>query len=486
MPGKKLPIKSTVKTGSRKTKLEPVSNTPAIGKKKATDPVSNRATLSAKNPIPFEGGKAWSFINNQKYLPFLALEDNYGSLLLESRLLSVTHNACIKTKKDYCAGSGFQHEDGEDLDANMIKWFESMNRKDEPISEILGQMFESIFTFGNTPIELVRFEVMGVRYFYIYVHNFLEWRLGEPDEDDIVQEAIQSKLFLRSEVFFTESDYNKSKKLPIYNPRKTEAQNWKQVEDTERTLIWYKHSVSGYPHYGLPSAVSALIYEINEYKGARYNLDNLENNMVVSAILALRGNLSQAEADRIGKKAVSTHTGDGKRGRVMVVASEEGIEGSDMHSFDTHKDGSYIEADNSWMQKIILANEWDAVLAGILSPSTLGKGSGFLTKILEIKQNTVIRPAQQDLIKKVFNNIFKEVSKWMRFKIDIPKMQIKNSIDISALTDVDITPAVKVNEVRISKGLPKDPSPKGEMYLGELKQKQSPYVKNPGNPDPKV
>lgn len=477
MPAKK-PIKSSVnKAGVRKK--APASS----AKKKSVEPISNRATLSPSTPIPFEGGKAFSYVNDQHYLPFLSPDDNYGQLLLESRLLSVTHNACIRTKRDYCAGSGFQHEDGVDLDPEMVTWFESMNRRNEPITEILKQSFENFFTFGNVPIELVRFEVLGKKYFYIYVHNFLEWRLCPPDEDDIVQQAIQSKLFIRNNSTFMLSpeDYKKAKKLPIYNPRNLETTNWVKVGETERTMIWYKNSVSGYPHYGLPSAVSALIYQILEYKGGRYNLDNLDNNMVISAILALRGNLSQAEADRIGKKAVASHTGDGKRGRVMVVASEEGIEGSDMHNFDTHKEGSFVASDTSWMQKIILANDWDAVLAGLLSPSTLGKGSGFLTKILEIKQNTVIKPAQKDLMDKVFKDIFKLSSEWLGFMVDIKKMQIKNAIDISGLTDVDITPAVKVNEVRISKGLPKDPSPKGEMYLGELKQKQSPYVKNPTN-----
>lgn len=453
--------------------------------KKTRTPITDRTELSVVNPIPFEGGYSYSFQNHRKYLPFLHPDDNYGHLLLESRLLSDTHNACIVTKKDYCAGSGFQHIDNTDLDPNFGTWLKSMNLSNEPISEVNRQIFEGFFTFGNQPIELVRTTVGKEKRFFVYPHNFLEWRLVEPDEDDICQEAIQSKLFLRRNYVLRPEEYKLFKTLPIYNPLNSDKLNWKRVGNSERTLIWYKHSISGFSHYGLPSAVSSMIYQMLEYKSARYNLDNFENNMVVSAVLALKGNLSQVETDRIGKKVINTHTGDGKRGRVITVSSEEGITGSDFHSFDTHQEGSFENADAAWVQKIILANQWDAVLAGILSPHSFGKGAGFLTKILEIKQNTVIKPAQSDLMQKVWNNIIPELTSWMGFKIDINNINIRNAIDISGLTDVDITPAVKVNEVRKAKGLTEDTSPKGDMYLGELgaNQKKGVYVADNSNPN---
>lgn len=428
--------------------------------------VSNQVKLDANNPIPFEHtGQAFSYVHNQRYTPFLPPLDNYATQLLEARLLSTTHNACVITKKDYCAGNGFQHTEGVDLDPAFVEWTRSMNLRNESATKINRNIFEAYFTFGNCPIELVRMTVAGTKKLFVYAHNFLEWRLGDENEDGIITEAIQSKLFLR-QATLTADQIKKAKKLPLYNPNRSESENWFTDEKgVERTLIWYKNSVTGFPHYGLPSAVSSMIFQLLEYKGARYNLDNFDNNMVISALLALKGNLSQTEADRIGKKAIATHTGDGKRGRVMVVASEEGIDGSSLHNFDTHKEGSYNEADDKWTQKIILANQWDAVLAGIISPSTLGKGAGFITKILEIKNNTVIKPAQQDIMDEVWSLIIKLANDWLGFKIDIEKLEIKNAIDISGLTDVDITPAVTRNEVRVAKGLPEDPTEQGKEYM---------------------
>lgn len=448
--------------------------------KPRTVSVSNRSELSATQPIPFEGGRGFSYVNAEEYIPFLSTDNNYAKLLLESRLLSNTHNACIVTKKDYCAGAGFQFKDNATIPKAVTDWLTSVNVKNQSAVKLNKKLFESHFTFGNTPIELVRFTFRKKKYLYIYVHNFLEWRLCPPDDDDdIVQEAVQSKLFARNDMVLTANDFKKARKLPIYNPRKSDKKNWKVIDGTERTLIWYKNEVAGFDYYGLPSAIAGLIYQNLEYKGARYNLDNFDNNMVVSTILALKGNFSTPEINRIGKNIVATHTGDGKRGRVMVVGSEEGIDGSDVHSLETHKEGSYNEADDRWVQKIILANQWDAVLAGILSNNSIGKGSGFLSKILEVKKNTVIRPAQEDLIDEVWANIFDIANEWLGFNIDWQNIEIKGAVDISALTDVDVTPAVMVDEVREAKGLKKINGKKGSKMLGELgaDQKKGVYVK---------
>lgn len=442
---------------------------PVKGKKKSKVTVSNQVKLDTVNPIPFEyGGQSFSWIHQSAYLPFLPKKDTFAQMLLEARLLSTTHNACISTKKDYCAGNGFRDADiNKELTDEMVAWFDSMNLANETVRDINAEIFEDFFTFGNVPIELVRTTVAGQRKLFIYVHSFPEFRLGLPNKDDIVQYAIQSKLFLRAAHYFNKDDIAKAKKLPLYSPLKTDTDNWfrDKETDTERTLIWFKNPVSGFVHYGLPSSVAAMIYQILEYKGARYNLDNFDNNMVVASILALKGQLSQEEATKVATQIIKQHTGDGKRGRTAVIASEEGIEGSDLHKFETQTDGSFTTADNSWTQKIILANQWDAVLAGIVSPSTLGKGAGFITKIHELKLNTVILPAQQKLMDKVWKIIFKIADEWLKLGFSNYNLQIKNNIDISGLTDVDISAAVTKDEVRRAKGLPEIGGEQGTQFM---------------------
>lgn len=430
--------------------------------------VSNRVKLDANNPVPFDfTGQTFSHVHQSAYLPFLPSNtnnDKFAQTLLEARLLSPTQGACVRTKKDYCAGAGFHDAGGQELDESIVDWFKAMNRKNQSANKLNKTILEDLFTWGNVPIELVRFTVAGKKKLFVYVHSFLEWRLGKPDSDDICNYAVQSKLFLKN-AFITTDIIKNSKKLPIYDPNIPEKKRWFRDENgVERTLIWYKAPYSGFPYYGLPSNIEGLIDAILEYKGARYDLDNIDNNMVIGALLALKGNLSQQEADRIGKKIIDTHVGDGKRGRVAVVASEEGIEGSEYHKMETKAEGSFIEADDKWTSKIVLANQWDEVLAGIISPSTLGKGSGFITKILAHKMKTVILPAQEDLVDEVWTYIFEIAEAWLGLPFSKYEMKIKNNVDTSGLTDVDPTAAFQINEVRTANNLPEDPAVNG-VYM---------------------
>lgn len=442
---------------------QPKKQRPVQKSKKA--PVANQVRLDPVTPVPFEfGGSAasYSVISGQPYIPLLPYKNDFPNTLMELRLTGVTHGACIDTKKDYCAGAGFHDVKARDFDQSIKDWFKSMNLDNESCLKLIKKMFETLFTAGNVPIELVRFTVAGKKKLFVYVHNFREWRLGKPDKDGFIKYALYSPFFAHRGQISSEELKN-SRKVALYNPQRRQRDIWTRDENgMERTLIWFKNEFAGFPFYGLPESVGAMIFSLLEYKGGRFNLDNFDNNMVLGALLALKGNLSQGEANRIGKEIIKSHTGDGKRGRVAVVASEEGIDASSFHQFDTQKDGSYTNADALWTQKIILAHKWDAVLAGIVSPSTLGKGSGFLTKIIEHKLNTEIKPKRQTLMEEVWSHIFTIAEEWLGLPFSKYEIDIKNHIDISGLTDVDISAAVQVNEVRVAKGLPEDPARKGE------------------------
>ncbi len=106
----------TKNTRKPRTQTLATKQAPAIADKEPPARVSNVAKIDPKDPIPFEyGGNTFSWIHQAAYLPFLPPLDNYGQNLLEARLLSTTHNACVRTKKDYCAGAGFHDANNKDL-----------------------------------------------------------------------------------------------------------------------------------------------------------------------------------------------------------------------------------------------------------------------------------------------------------------------------------------------------------------------------------
>ena len=455
---------------------KPLSNKrPAAGTGAKKAPVTSQAQLDPNNPIPFEfGGTAFSYVNQQRYIPFLFPKDNFFQTLLEAKTLSVTQTACVETKKTYCAGRGLYDIDNADIPTVITDWFNRINGKGDSALTLSRKAFGSHFTFGNTPIEIVRFSVAGKKKLFIYVHNVLEWRLAWPDDNGNVTQAIYSKLFLRQNVIAADLLKN-AVTLPLYNSDTPNAKsNW--FEDPKkpgvfRTMIWLKNDMDGYEHYGMPSSIASLMNQVQEYSYTRYDIDNLENNMVIGGILALKGNLSPEEATRIGKQVNKTYTGNGKRGRTLVVSSEEGIDGSAYHQNNLRTDGSFTEAGDKVMTKIIMANEWDPLLAGTANEKAFGKGNTYLRTIYEIKKKTTIDPAKDFLMTNLWNVVFGIASVWFgpSFGIDKLNIGIKDIDPISLLSDVDPSPAITVDEIRAAVGLPPHADPKvGATLLGAL------------------
>ena len=98
---------------------------------------------------------------------------------------------------------------------------------------------------------------------------------------------------------------------------------------------------------------------------------------------------------------------------------------------------------------------------------------------------SVIRPAQRDLMDKVWRHIFKIADQWLGLGLDKYELEINNPVDISGLTDVDITPAVTINEVRKAKGLPEDPKMEG-VYMkatGTITEPTDPKEEEGGKED---
>lgn len=449
------------------------TNTSPEQKKKGIS-VSNQVKLG-KNPIPFEyGGDAFSYVQGSRYSPFLYPDDNYAKTLLEAKTLSVTHNACVETKKIYCAGRGLYDVNGKDFSSDVTTWLKRLNIKGESQFHINRKAFGSFFTFGNIPVEIVRLTVMGKKKLFIYVHSILKWRLGWPDTSGNITYAIHSRLFLRSGITASEL-LKEALVLPLYDPERKDSKNWLVDKNgVERTMIWIKNDMDGYETYGMPSSIASLMYQVLEYKAARYNMDNFDNNMVVGGLLALKGTVSQDEANRIGRSLIQTHSGDGNRGRIIVVASEEGqIEGSEFHQYETQKEGSFVESDSKVMDKIILANEWSSLLAGLPQAGSMGKGNTYFRTEYEIKKKTVIDPAQDFIANSLWIPVFEIAAKWLGKNFDGYDLGILDIDPVSVLSEVDPTNALQLNELRTAIGLPLDNTPKGKMYMFELAPSKS-------------
>lgn len=408
--------------------------------------VSNIAKLDAEHPIPVEK-KGLSHIadKNHRYIPFIGDNDDFFEVLAEARTNSPTCNACVTTKVGYSVGSGWTFGDDK-LNQAFLKEFKYMNKKRQTLNKILRLVFDNGYTSGNCFINIVRGSVGSKKFIRTYVKSNYDSRLAYSDDHDVSDKVIFSSRFRQETGYITLGE--KQQEIPIYNGEPN--QKWyKDDKGLEHICLHIKNEVSSHDHYGLPVNVASLIQQLNEYKGARYNLDNFENNLVIGGMIFLNSSMSSEEATKHAKKIVKTQRGDGNTGRWMIFASENEVKDVKVEPFQTQKDGSYIELSDKAQADIIIANQWHPILAGIEKTGSMGRGKGYFREIFEQYYNGVIRPEQERVIEEFLNNLLEIIRNWCGARPwDGAEMDIKTPVPVSYGSDIDINSIMTVDEGR--------------------------------------
>ncbi len=446
-----------------------------VTKRKGKVNVSNAYSLDHKNPIPLDNdGFGFFTSKNKKYLPFLDPKDCFFQLLLEASLLSNTAKACINTKCTYYAGKGIMVNDKEKL-PEFDEFAKVVNNKRQSLQKAIKSILQHWETTGNSFINIKLVKVGTSRYVKVYPLKFVDCRLSAPNDDDVCESVFYSKQFRRKNYWSMNS--NDFIEIPIYHGG-MDQKFFKDKKGDLNVVLHLKNEVAGYDYYGMPASVASLPQQLLEYKMARYNIDNFDNNLVIGGVIVLSGNTTQEEADKLGAEIVYQHSGDGKQGRWVILSGEGGIEQSKIESFKKQQDGDFIELDKRVEQKIVTAYNWDPLLAGISRETTLGSGGQHLRNIYEIKKETVIEPVQQDLIIGEFLIPLLELyDKWTGGNLSSYEYSVKSTNPFSLAGAIDINKIVKKNEGREAVGLVKEEGEEWEKPIStETKSKEQSNV----------
>lgn len=415
-----------------------------IASQKSDVTVQNEVKIDVANPIPFEvsgTAAAFYFDGSKKYIPFLNPKDNFFNVLLEASLLSPTNNSCINSKVFFCSGKDFRIKNATEQQAKEFRQFcKKVNNKRQSLGKIIDGFFGKHFRVGNNFLEIVRAKAGNTKKVFVYNRSFLECRLGEPDENDIPQTVLISKKFIKGESW--SFDINDCVELPIFNYEET---NWKKMPDgTERAVMHIKNEMDGYEYYGMPENISSLPWQLLEYECAAYDLDNLENNMVIGGTIILEGNFTEDELTKVATRITRQHTGKGKRGRWSILGNKQGT--GTINNFQKQVDGNFLQLDENAEKKIINANNWDKNLYGGSDNKGLGNGgNAYLKTIFKIKHKTVVEPMRQIFMEEFFMPFLEVVdewtgSKWSQFEYEFESIDIEDlmeKIDINSITTVD-------------------------------------------------
>lgn len=408
--------------------------------------ISNEAKLDVKDPIPFEvtGSTAFDLFTDKRFIPFLNPNNNFFKVLQEASILSPTNSACINSKVFMCSGKGLRIKDADErLTSEFADFQRKINNKRQSLGKTVDRIFSNYFRVGNVFIEMVRLQAGSTRKLHAYVRSFLDCRLGVPDANDTPQTVIISKKFRNDSEWLI--DEKNSVELPIYNGDDT---RWKKMPDgSERCMMHIKNEMDGYEYYGVPENVSSLPWQILEYKGARYNIDNFDNNMVIGGAIILEGNYSDAELTKAATRIKEQHTGDGKRGRWVVLGNKQGT--GSIQNFQKQTDGDFLKLDEYAEQKIIDANNWDSALYGQNNSKGLGNGgNAYLKNIFKIKHRTVVEPSREVIIEEFITPFIEEHDRYCGTRFSNKVVEFL-SVDIEDLVEeIEINSVITVDEGR--------------------------------------
>ena len=252
--------------------------------KVSSDSVKNEFKLDPKNPIPIDNmGNSFRVVQGKKYLPYLGKKDNLPNIYLESRLNSVSQNACISsiTKSVIGKGMSIKEIDVEKVIPEFIEWMKCVNNKRQKLDTFLFNTIDGERTNGNVFIEVVRGQVAGKKYVKIYTHSFLFTRLNEPDDYSPPTHVIISKLIAKQKYVILNEDVLE---IPLWSNNVLDKEKvWLTDKNGDQhTMLHFKNEVPGVEHYGMPASVAGLRYQVLEAKAAQYNIDNLNNNMIMN------------------------------------------------------------------------------------------------------------------------------------------------------------------------------------------------------------
>lgn len=444
--------------------------------------VSNSVKLDPQNPIPIQyGGNSFSLVRGKKYIPFLGSDNNLPNLLLEARLTSPTQNACITSIAASTIGNGLMilEKDPKDLDKEFVEWMKNVNNEQESFDDIMYGTVEGERDQGNQFIEVVKGKVANTPFMKIYLHPMQYCRFAELEEKELYPSKVTiSKLFAKRGYRVKLDD---ARQVPLWSPNELDqGKCWiKDSDGNYRTMLHFKNKVQGIDYYGLPASIAGLRWQVLEGKGAQYNIDNFENNMILGGMLMFKSAMTEDEANLTAKKILLSHIGEGKTGRIAVISSENGLEDVKFEKYDTKNEGSFIELDKRIEEKIIATNNWDGVLCGISRGSTLGNGSAYVRSIWDAKEASLLNPLRRKLTDKVVMPLMKIYADvYNKKEILDYKFWFNSAMPFSFLGDIKPEQFMKVNEARDLAGLPPDKKV-DEKYLGEMKTKNNDVPNQP-------
>ena len=226
------------------------------------------------------------------------------------------------------------------------------------------------------------------------------------------------------------------------------------VNDIERSILHIKDYSPQFFYWGLPDWIASVIWGEMEYRAAKFNQSKFDNGYVPSAIVTMAADMNSEEAGQFINKFQEKFTGTGNNSKMFVQVVRDMDAKADVQILENHNEGEFLNLVEVTTDKIITAHRWTPSLAGLKNAGQLGSNQQIRLEY-EIILNTVIKPMQKMIERRLISPILKESAEynqgadWSDIALHLQQMSI-----VSFMSDIQASAVMTVNEQRQELGLP--------------------------------
>lgn len=332
----------------------------------------------------------------------------------------------------------------EALDERLM----AVNADGETLAEVAEKVIQEFLVYGNSFAVLAK--PAGGKDVFCHHVPFVKGRLSERKKNSTEPQYVGFNDEWKERVW---TDANVVK-IPLYPV-------WSEADEfgVQRTVIHLKDHAPGFEYYGLSEWIAALLYSEIEYRIAKFNSSKFDNSFVPSGILQFFGATSQDEAKAIVRDVKNKYVGTGKNGGLVVQVLRDETLKANYQKIEDDSEGSFLDLSRVSAQAIVSAHRWTMSLAGFATGGKLGTNEQ-IRREFEIAQNTVIRPLQNMLCRRLLNVYMKELAA-MDSSLKGLYLDIQNSTPVSFVGEIDVNSVLNTDEKREIIGYP--PAPKEEQ-----------------------
>jgi len=304
----------------------------------------------------------------------------------------------------------------------------SVNINGESLEEVIEKVAFDYLSFGNAVVYFKKIEVGKTK--KLNMHHAPLGNVAIKRNDDGVKSAIglcdDWEDWAQQEI----------KEVPIYPT----------IGANGMTAIHIKNYSPNHNYWGIPSWIASGYWAEIEYRIAKYNISQLKNGFMPSAIMQLFGAIPEQDRRKLEQQLKDKYTGTGNGSQLLLNFVVDPEYAAKIELIKDESEGRFLELQKMATQSIVTSMGYTMSLSGVAQGGKLGTNQQIRDE-LEFVTNTAIKRVQRKIEQKILVP-FMQLSSEVKPSLQGILLEIVTSSPLSLAGQLDPRHVLTLDEQR--------------------------------------